>query len=348
MKVGILTFHNADNYGAVLQAYALQETLKTNLPNAEISIIDYRNTTIENSYKIIGKKKNIFSFAIQLFYVPFHIIKKRRFEFFRRKFFVLNKDLNTEYDYVVYGSDQIWNYTLTSNDLTYFGQNVTGKKIGYAVSDGGELYITEKVKELLNSFILINCREDSLKRKLCNENIKVPMNTVCDPVFLLGKDKWKTIAQVPKQKNYVLAYKVGYNENFDAEAIKLSEKLKLDLIQVVYVQSLRTYFFKTQTYLQAISPQKFLGLLISSSYIITTSFHATAFSLIFKKNFMVLKVEKRSERITDLLTSLGMLERYVSSVNDMNEIDTKYTEEYEIKLSKIIQESKAVLLNEIH
>ena len=70
LKIGILTFHNADNYGAVLQCYALQEALKKNFPQFDVSVVDYRNTEIEKSYKIIQRRKKTLGNFTQFLYFP--------------------------------------------------------------------------------------------------------------------------------------------------------------------------------------------------------------------------------------------------------------------------------------
>ena len=127
MKIGILTFHNADNYGAVLQCYALQETLKKKYPDDEVYVIDYKNDKIENDYKTHFN-----------FFRPWSLLakikldkKRKKFKKFRNSFLSIGNSDLSKYDVIYYGSDQIWSFTITNKDLTYFGINYNGKKIAY-------------------------------------------------------------------------------------------------------------------------------------------------------------------------------------------------------------------------
>jgi len=306
MKIGIMTFHNADNYGAVLQCYALQETLNKQYPNDEVYVIDYKCPAIEKSYVPHINFKRPWSILTY-----FKTLRKRKkFEQFRKKFFKLGTSDLIKYDVIYYGSDQIWNSRLTNRDLTYFGKGFNGKKIAYAASDGGEMDYDPEICELLNSFSKITCREKSMTEKLRKCNLKIPIETVCDPVFLLSKNEWLKIAELPKEKNYVLAYKIRKNVNFDSEAERLGLNWKKQVVQITYVKSLRKIFYKGQKYVEGISPEQFIGYFVKTDFTLTTSFHGTAFSIIFDKPFYVLKIENASERITDLLSELNISDRY--------------------------------------
>lgn len=312
MKIGIMTFHNADNYGAVLQCYALQEKLKELYPNDEVCVVDYRCPRIERSY--IPKFKILRPWTI-LYYLKSRK-KHQKFQNFRTKYLNIGSDDFSKYDLIVYGSDQIWNSHLTERDLTYFGKNYNGQKIAYAASDGGEMTYDTEVCELLNKFSKISCREKSITESLKKQNLQRLVETVCDPVFLLSKDKWLKIAEFPQDENYVLTYKVRENINFDSEGEKLGEKLNKKVIQIVYVKSLRKLFYKAQDIVEGISPEQFLGYIAKAEYVLTTSFHAAAFSIIFNKPFFVLNINKASERITDLLSEFKISDRYGPHVQE--------------------------------
>jgi len=317
MKIGILTFHNADNYGAVLQCYALQETLRRQFPNDDVCIIDYKNQKIEKAYQ---RRFSIFkplSILTKLKYEKKH----RNFQKFRKKFLNIGSDDFSLYDIIYYGSDQIWSFSITNKDLTYFGINYNGKKIAYGVSDGGELCLTPEITNLLNAFSEITCREKTLTEQLLQSGIK-NVTTVYDPVFLLSKEDWLKIAEFPKIENYVLAYRIINNPDFDSELKKVGKFFNKQIVEIVYVKALRK-FFNTKNYAEGISPEQFVGYFAKADFVITTSFHGTAFSIIFEKSFNVLTINKRSERITDLLDKFGLNERYVSSV-DFHILQKKY------------------------
>lgn len=320
MKIGILTFHNADNYGAVLQAYALQETLKKVYPDSHISIIDYRNTEIEKSYHPICKQKSFMANLLQFIYIPSIIKKHNVFNKFRHDYLNLGCCDFNSYDVIFYGSDQIWNVNLMNNDLVYFGSNFKGTKIAYGVSDGGELILSNTIKLLLVDFKKIFCRESSLDEKLNSEKILTNRKSVCDPVFFFSKEKWLEFAEKPNDSGYVLAYKISDNIDFDSDVVFLGEKLGKKVIQIVYVKGIKRLFYKKQKFQAAISPQQFVGYFANADFILTTSFHGTAFSIIFEKPFYVLSFAKRNERILDLLKYFNMETQWIESVEKEKEI----------------------------
>jgi len=170
MKVGLLTFHNTLNYGAALQAYALQEAIKN--IGADCEIIDYRNKYIEDSYNILShvkkalKKRNM-RLAIKCCVASlFMKLRKQRFSRFYNEHLSLTskhftssrelESLNREFDKFVVGSDQVWNYNIARSDFAYFLNFVheNNKKIAYAPSFG----LTAIPNDLKNAYI------DNLKR----------------------------------------------------------------------------------------------------------------------------------------------------------------------------------------
>lgn len=316
LKIGILTFHNADNYGAVLQCYALQEALKKNFPDCDVSVVDYRNAEIEKAYRIIQCRKTILGNFTQFLYFPKTFKKRHNFVDFRKKYLCTGSSQYNDYDVIFYGSDQIWNFDITGGDLVYFGKNFNGIKIAYGASDGGKINGAEEgVKNLLDDFNSISCREKSLSEKIsCVMNQEIP--TVCDPVFLLSKDEWLKIAEKPREQNYILAYKISENLDFDDEVERCASRLGKKVVQIVYIKSLRKFFYKKQHFAEGISVEIFLGYIANADLVITTSFHGTAFSLIFERPFYVLKLQNGAGRVTDLLETLSLSGRYVERIPD--------------------------------
>ena len=315
MKIGILTFHNADNYGAVLQCYALQEYLKSKYSNDDVFVIDYKNKAIEKSYKSIQLRKSFLSNFTQLLNFPRLHKKRKQFSKFRSNYINLSKPCFSDFDIIYYGSDQIWNTTLTNNDLVYFGQNFSGRKIAYAVSDGGELEFSEAINNNLQKFESVLCREESLMNKISKLNLKIPLKTVNDPVFLLSREEWLSISQKPKESGYILAYKIAQRLDFDNQAELLGKKLGKKVIQIVYLKSARKLFYRREKIIEGISPNLFIGYIANADFVITTSFHGTAFSIIFDKPFYVLEFEKRNERIIELLKKHSLLDNYIKNVS---------------------------------
>lgn len=351
-NIGILTFHNAENYGAVLQAYALKNYLQKKESFSNVNIIDYKNPLVEFSYKYFNslsfyKSKGIrkfISFSLQLIHLPNKIKKKKIFRKFNTEYLETKNSFFNEYDIIIYGSDQIWNPIITNNDLVYFGKSFNGKKISYAASDGGELDITDDIFTYLSDFSKISCREKSLADKLLLKFSNISI--VSDPVFLLSKDDWiNNFSKKPLINNYILIYKIAENFDLEDEAIKFAKKFNKTIIQIVYSKSIKKIFSFNQKYISAITPNEFVGYFAFADYIFTTSFHGTAFSIILEKDFYTFTFDKRTERITDLLKEVGLENRFVDNLPEYNE-ERKYKIDYSVisdRKDKYVNKSKDFL-----
>lgn len=337
LKIGILTFHYAQNYGAVLQCYALQRSLENCFPKAEVSVVDYKNQKIVYGYAIFHLKNKNFYRKIRsliggILYLPQRIKCKSNFKTFVRKNLNIGSSDFPDYDAIFYGSDQIWNPDITGGtDKVYFGDGFNGTKIAYAASDGNKLKVADETKNLLKKFPLVTVREKSSVKKF---SFLKNVRSVCDPVLLLSKTEWIKSAVVPKEKNYVFAYKIGENLDFDDEAEKLGRMLGKKVIQAVYVKPLKKLFYKKQKFVQGVSPLEFVGFIANADFVVTTSFHGTAFSVILEKPFFTLQIGSYSERITDLLKNVGLEKRYVKNIPEKFERGI-YTDEVKEKIAEL-------------
>lgn len=204
-KIGILTFHGADNLGAVLQAYALCEFINKEI-NFRTEIIDYECEEVEKTRYVQGG-----NFVKKIPLALYYRIKRHSFDRFRKKKLMLSsnkykkeniKKCNTMYSTFVAGSDQIWNIGCSGNDTTYFLDFVEQekRKISYAASMGTTEIEKEKVDELknyLNSFDAISVREASSIKKL---DLPKDTSILPDPVFLLTLGQWRRVATKRKLK----------------------------------------------------------------------------------------------------------------------------------------------------
>ena len=325
MRIGILTFHNAENYGAVLQAYALRRHLQEANPAAAVDIVDYRCPLIEQSYRYFRPlsrfnhrgMRRLVSFLLQFLYFPRRVKVKGVFTSFVADFLEPGRNGLDAYDCVVYGSDQIWNPALTGGDRAYLGRGFSGRKIAYAASDGGELVFGEETVGLLQDFQAISCRERSLSHKLRRHLSEKAVATVCDPVFLLSKRQWLAFARLPKQTDYVLVYKIAESKDVDREAECFARRWGKEVVQIVYVKSVKKFLCFTQKFISAITPQEFVGYFACADLVLTTSFHGTAFSVALERDFYTFRFERRSERVTDLLGELGLGGRFVERIPDL-------------------------------
>lgn len=310
MRIGILTFHIADNYGAVLQAVALQNFLKKNEQHT-VKIIDYRNRSIVEQSALITFKRGFKFLGVSCIMLIPNLIRKIKFWKFRYKYMDITRkydennivNSNSEFDFFIVGSDQVWNFSCIDNDLNYFLKFVKKekKRMAYAASFGNsdELVKIPIAKSELEKFDKISIREDfgnSLLKKY---------QVVLDPVFLLNAAQWKKLMRVNEHKmeEYILVYTVMVPNKLMDVVKKYSRKYNLP---VIYINNwIRYNDFKKKT---MVSPKQFINYIYNAKYVFTTSFHATAFSIIFNKNFKV-ELSNASQfnyRINNLIEKFGL------------------------------------------
>ena len=314
MRVGILTFHIAINYGAVLQCYALQEILRK--MGHDTFVINYQQPYIIEQFKprrLIGVRSFIRALIERklndYFYKGFiPYIKKYNFERFRRNF--LNETYKCydssdipKFDLYIVGSDQPWNPYLTGGvDLIYWGQfkrPIESRLVTYGMS-GSESVIEkigwEKVSEYCNSFDKLSFREEGLTCKISNL-IGRHCSTVLDPTIIADANLWEPmINQKWKKRKYILIYHVGAPE-------KVLDSIYNNAKQLAKLKNLEIIDASRYIY----TPSDFVSLIKYARYVITASFHAMIFAIIFKKSFVVAKTGQPSDvRFENLLGILGI------------------------------------------
>lgn len=335
-KVGIITFHRAHNYGAFLQAYALQKYLQSN--GFETEIIDYRCKTIEEEYffwpskSILKDYKTANKIIIYIWSLLLYKKRKRRYFSFEediKAYMLLSEKVEnsdsavfSKYDAIIFGSDQIWNIDITKGvDSVYWG-NIAygGKKISYAVSLGDNYSIIEKQKEnitsLLKEFNRIGVREFSSKLLLNKMNIDAVVDI--DPTFLLNSEEWEEIIDryaLNIKCPYVLLYRMKFDDKALCIAKKIAEDNDLKLLEIAASVKSKNLFAMSH-----LSPIEFVSYLKNASFIVTSSFHGTAFSINFHKKFYSVYSDKsgKSKRIENLLHSVNLDERYISSIDEIS------------------------------
>lgn len=374
-RIGITTItilvdnENAYNYGNKLQNYALQEFLRKNAFEAET--IKYKFTTPKYNLKkeeIKENKQNI----IQVIDDGWRIIKRKlfsktiaekklqRIEKFKNftdanirynsKIYDQNSNfdkLNEQYDYFITGSDQVWNpYCEGSNEFYYLTFAPKNKRIAYAPSIAVNS-IPEEAKKDYKKWISeiknVSIREDVGKEMLKKE-FDIDAKLVCDPVFLLTKDMWKKIAKkVENPQKYFLIYILGKKNIETKKAIKKLEK-KYNMKGIdLYTRDDKNSSFS--------GPEEFLGLLDNAEFVLTDSFHGTAFASIFEKPMIIVDRKtnsastKMNSRIESLLRLLEVENRSAEYIlNNPNELNIDYQLK-STKLKKLIEESKEYLLS---
>jgi len=362
MKIGIITFHHIDNYGATLQAYGLWSFLKNQ--GYDVEIIDYRPLKAIKFYtKDLFPLTKKLSFNVKAFTNIARSWKMRRFLLsnmrLSKKKAYLKKDLHDfriNYDVVICGSDQIWCLDsfrgFDSSFFLDFVSNETTRKISYAASFGNTTTLNnhrDKICKFINQFQTILVRDSNSQEIIADECNRKAIK-VLDPTFLVNYD---TIKNPPKIKDkYLLIYN---REKLNAEEeylIKLLAKTR-NLIIV----SVGKYNGIADLNIEGASPQEWIGLYSTASHIITNTYHGTIFSIIFQKSFNVLIPDYKSHKIIDLLSDLGLENRVFSDnlqpqlVNEQifyidydsvsKILNSKIMESKKYLLEAIMQEQKA-------
>ena len=158
---------------------------------------------------------------------------------------------------------------------------------------------------------------------------------VCDPVFLLSQDDWLELAY-KVEKKYIFVYILERNDEVIKIAKKISDKLKLDVILLCDGGKLNQ---KIGTYLKTADPKDFISLLTNAEFVITNSFHGTAFSVLFNKKFITIPDTKKSARMLEFLSICGMKNRICYRASDVTEELMRKSIDYDAT-NKIIKEMK--------
>ncbi|WP_157206361.1 polysaccharide pyruvyl transferase family protein [Mariniflexile maritimum] len=323
MKIKTITCHEVYNYGASLQEYALLKFLED--LGHETETIHYKPSYLSNHFKLLEVNNDFFSknIVLRIIYVilkfPKRLInlkRKKSFDEFAinyikstKKLYKTNDELKLnvpEADAFICGSDQIWNsFFENGRDPAFYLDFVPNDKlkISYAASfaiDSVEDKFKGFVKEKVARLDHVSVRELSGKKILDDLGIN-HVTQVLDPVFLLEPEKWNQLITVDKEKDkYIFIY------DFDSNPLikKMAENYKRKYgWKIITVNELINYADKNY-FLEG--PIKFLSLVKNAEFVISNSFHAVAFSIIFKKEFVVFnRQDKINTRMRDLLASIG-------------------------------------------
>lgn len=331
MKIKTITCHDVYNFGASLQAYALMTYLINKGHDTEV--INYKPDYLRRYYSftyVANPKydKIILRWVYILLKFPsrwkaYKSLKKRRFDEFTHSCLKTTKRFNSYEELLmdppyadVYfaGSDQIWNPLFPNGkDPAFYLQFAPKKSIraSYAASFAtNEICEPEFsiISEWLDTLDYISAREKSgiaILNKMHKRGVEV-----CDPVFLLKRCEWENISRTNILSNYCLLYDFD-NSELSKAIIKSFEK-KYRIISVFPNDF-------SDEILDDIGPREFLGAVLGSDVVISNSFHATAFSLIFHKDFFVIRRnENINTRMEDLLESVGLQDRLINNIDDIS------------------------------
>lgn len=361
MRVGILTFHRATNYGTALQAFATEKGIKK--LGVETEMIDYRPEYIERTLhvrKLTNAKspKEIASIIVNAVLYP--NMAKRKAESFKRFFSLMNvsdyvcltaddvEKASHEYDVVLSGSDQLFNRNITGYDKTFFLPFEHKRKVTFASSFGERKLSADRVEEIapfFSGFDALSVREKTahdILAQIKKVNVSAKSATsVLDPTFLLTKDEWNEYAdptlKLPKD-GYILTYYMLETPLLREITAKLQQKTGLKVVSIK--PSKKQVILHQGKNLSYAGPSEFLACYKNASYVVTNSFHGTAFAInygipFFTSTLPVSMAGEVNSRLEDICELFDLSHRWIDSERKLNATD--FTKPFEKETDRIIK-----------
>lgn len=348
-KIGILTYHYSNNYGGVLQSYALYKYLSKEGYNVEIIDFIPNNVKLNSIFYETGLRKNIFKIDFKdlnpiTLFKRINIKRKynkkiiEKFNNFRETYCKLSRSVNentihtilNDYNTIIVGSDQVWSPGERRKKIYFLDfDNYNGRKISYAADSTISEIDKKDIGTLSNSlrkFDAISVRNkhtsDFVMQLINNKEIPI----VVDPTLLISFDEFKKseISSIIDKEKYIFMYVLGKELEGDNE--KVINKIKKIYGNLkVYSVEIPTRKFNVKNFADKVfydlGPIEWIDLIRNASFVYTDSFHGTIFSLKFNKPFLAYYSEYlRSTRFRDLKMRYG-LEKFI--VNSYKEIEDK-------------------------
>ena len=327
MKIALITMHAARNYGAVLQTYALQHILQ--LLGNEIVIINYKQDNQQLwSYMFHVNKKFRKNPFLRFAFVIKTVIPKIRTSVLFSKFISRNISISpivrsgseitqkVKSDLYLVGSDQVWNPQANDGlDGIYFLDNCKGVKASYASSIGIYGLNNEEqqyMKRKLQDFKRVSVREISSIPIL--KQLGIDAECVLDPTLLIDQDGWKRLATpISLGDNYLLVYYFGNANNIMYIAKKIAKErgLRVCRISVGFEK-----YKEDDIVVRFVSPEQFVSLFLNTSFVITNSFHGTAFSVNFSKEFLCYPTTEHNALFDSILQMFSLEKRNLRELDE--------------------------------
>ena len=348
-RIGIVTIHSDLHYGAALQAYALCAYLKGNGYKAKI--VNYiKKPNIKYKYPF---PKNI---AYKLMNYPRYL----RYRCFLKQMVTTKKyrtiedfyDFSEYFDVLCTGSDQVWNPQcggLNQLNPVYFlhVKRPNYKKISYAASVGAYHYNNQEkefVSKWINDYDHISVREEYSRNEIVRvSGYKQNIPVVIDPTFLLNKRDWSKVCHnITLKEPYILVYYLDNISLIMECAMQLKERTDW---KVVMMSNKLSKLHGVDINIHFCGPREFVGLIKNAQYILTDSFHGTAFSVNLRKNFASILKPDNPYRSKTLLEKAGLTERLISNIQEFSKLPIEADYSHMESLNKYIENSKEILIN---
>lgn len=298
MRIGILTFHRSYNCGALLQAWALRRTLEK-FGNS----VDFPTG---NRVQLGSLAESSGGLSLRVVLSALKNLLRRKHRQFRSKN-LPEKECGPEqfsgrYDLVVVGSDQVWNEVNSGPDLPLFlGENVGAevRLVAYAVSCGDSFSrlktarpdVYKRILAAVGRFVAVSVREQYVA-ELLSKDSKKDIAEVADPTFLLDAAEYDEIdggGDCSSHGEYLFVYTLSTDKRILSLAKKLAGELGVRC--VIATPDPRDAIFDLCVLKHYVSPQELVHLIKCARFVVSVSFHGTALSIIFRKNFLVLRLK---------------------------------------------------------
>lgn len=322
MHIGIFTFPNSTSFGATLQMYALYHSVESLGYKAEV--INYYNAYMK-AEQHIHQKKRVRTMVRHLLHHrqdrKFRRFEQSRMSHYPRKEFsnpAMLPKLAKRYGSIICGSDQVWNPDITGGDMRYFldfcGEET--RRIAYAPSFGITDFSEDfknQIREALRHFHALSVRETP-GQKIAEELTQRDVPLVCDPTFLVSAEEWHSLerAHPAAQKPYILYYTIRSSASLWSQCKAFAKEKGLRIV-VVGGNLLKQWKQKDENIVYAvdIGPEEWLYLMHHAQYVVTNSFHGTAFSVNFQKDFFLEMSSLTNSRLHQIVDALGLGERVI-------------------------------------
>lgn len=340
-KIGLLTMHRVVNFGSILQAYATQVVIEK--LGYDCEIINYQYPNKIHSMDYTSPLLNVVQFLMEIRFGFPERKKRRKFRLFREKYLHQSEYFKTrddlleripEYDTYIVGSDQTWNIRHIGFDDIFLLSFVPADKrrISYASSAARKelpsLYV-DFFKQYLSVFNAISVRErhtQELIKSLLGKDVSITL----DPTLLLDANEWQLLAKKSKLKvktPFILVYILKYSFLPYPTATKVIkdvyDKYHLPIVALRYSARENMGIEDVIDLHESVGPEDFLWLFMNASFVITTSFHGTAFSLNFRKPFYAIYNSSiEDDRIYSLLHLLGAESCGIDVCKDYQNVET--------------------------
>lgn len=320
MRVGVVTFHFVNNFGGVLQAYALRRTLEEKC-ECEAELIDYRNWFIClcDKVRLLPITTDIREFFSGLQTMRDRIARCNRFEQFTRDNNKLSRTYRNHWqlshtppgdDKFVCGSDQIWNPYITMGvSASYYlcFEHNSENKIAYAPSFGSDeisVAFEGRMGKYLKDISRLSVRERS-GQKIIKRVAGRDSERLIDPTFLLEQEEWAKLGRNPlnHSKPYILLYIMQRDTDIYDYVRRLKSKTGMKVVEISRYGFNPGFIDET---LVDVGPSEFLGLFRDAAFVCTNSYHGLAYSIIFEKEFFLMRCKRFRARINNLLDLLQL------------------------------------------